>query len=297
MRLPSVIAASGEPVQSWSAVANHALFALARAHGVKVVLGGQGADESFAGYDSFEKDRWTLMALSSRWPSLIDDVRRSARRHGAAASMLMARVMSRTIREAASRALTALRPQRPHAAPAPHNPYFSADFVAPYLKRPPAAAPRSLASYQAYALTTSPLPLYLRVEDRMSMAHSVEARLPYVDHRLVEHGLRMPDHLKYDSGLNKVALRTVATARVPPAVAGNARKLGFPVGLRIRTAASLQALCRELASTRAFRERGLYDLRSVDRMLERPVTVDDSGALFDLAQTELWLSSLRAQRV
>jgi asparagine synthase (glutamine-hydrolysing) len=297
-RLPSVIAANGEPVQSWSAVANHALFELARQHGVKVVLGGQGADEAFAGYSSFETNRWTLMALSLRWPSLIGDVRRSARRHGAAASGLMLGVLARTFREAASRALSAVRPKRVRSLQPPINPYFSTDVVGSRRQHPlvAASAPRSLANHQAVTLTGSPLPLYLRVEDRVSMAHSVEARLPFVDHRLIEHGLRMPDHLKYDSGLNKVALRAVAAARVPPAVSNNARKFGFPVGLRASTATSLQTLCRELASTRAFRERGVYDMRSVERMLARPATLHDSGALFDLAQTELWLAGLEGQR-
>jgi asparagine synthase (glutamine-hydrolysing) len=297
-RLPSVIAANGEPVQSWSAVANHALFELARQRGVKVVLGGQGADEAFAGYSSFETNRWTLLALSSRWPSLIGDVRRSARRHGAAASRLMLGVLARTFREAASRALSTLRPKRLRRLQPPIHPYFSADVVGSRRRHPLVAtsAPRSLASHQVVTLTGSPLPLYLRVEDRVSMAHSVEARLPFVDHRLIEHGLRMPDHLKYDSGLNKVALRAVAAARVPPAVSTNARKFGFPVGLRASTATSLQTLCRELASTRAFRERGVYDMRSVELMLARPATPHDSEALFDLAQTELWLAGLEAQR-
>ena len=47
--------ANGEMVHSMSAVANYALFGLARQHGVKVVIGGQGSDESFAGYTVYEE--------------------------------------------------------------------------------------------------------------------------------------------------------------------------------------------------------------------------------------------------
>jgi asparagine synthase (glutamine-hydrolysing) len=134
--------------------------------------------------------------------------------------------------------------------------------------------------------------LYLRIEDRVSMAHSVEARLPFADFRLVEHALRMPERLKFACGLNKVALRRVAARRVPASVSAQTRKLGFPVGHGLGMATGLQTLCRELAATRSFRERGLYDRRAVVALLARPVASADVDTLFLLAQTELWLSGL-----
>ena len=54
----------------------------------------------------------------------------------------------------------------------------------------------------------------------------------------------------------------------------------------------LQRLCRELAATRAFRERGIYDLKVVDALLARPPAPSDVDPLFHMAQMELWLSGL-----
>jgi hypothetical protein len=92
--------------------------------------------------------------------------------------------------------------------------------------------------------------------------------------------------------MNKTALRGVAARRVPASVSGQTRKLGFPVGHGQRTATGLQALCRELAATQTFRERGLYDHRVVTALLARPARAADVDMLFLLAQTELWLCGL-----
>ncbi len=299
--LPAVVAANGELLHSLSPIANYALFGRARAAGVKVLLGGQTADEAFAGYTSFESGRWLGMALGLEWGPLLADVRASARLQGLPAGRLVAQVAARALRFALGRwaPYRALRQrhERARLASARH-PVFSNDFW----RTPPAGrdglrdGPARLADHQRYALATWPLPLYLRVEDRVSMAHSVEARLPFADHRLVEHGVRLPETLKYAGGVNKVALRAVAARRVPAAVSAQVRKLGFPVGHGGRRAQGLRRLCLELAATRAFRERGLYDVRAVDALLAREAGPEQVGLLFDLAQTELWLTWLEGQR-
>jgi hypothetical protein len=79
-------------------------------------------------------------------------------------------------------------------------------------------------------------------------------------------------------------------------VSSRMRKFGFPVGHTPRTAAGLHQLCRELAATRAFRERAVYDLAGVATLLARPPAVADIKALFELAQTELWALSLTHAR-
>lgn len=299
--LPKVVAANGEPVHSLSAVANYVLFQRARERGVKVLIGGQGADEVFAGYRSFERDRWQGLALAGHWRALLADIRRSARLHGASSGQLARQVAARALRFALGRTrpYRLLRDARLSAAPGrSYHPAFTAELWQADDAEPPPPMPGArLIDCQRRALDGTPLPMYLRIEDRVSMAHSVEARLPFADHRLVEHALRLPERLKYDGGVNKVALRAVASRRVPAAVAGEVRKLGFPVGHSERTAAGLQALCRELASTQAFRERGVYDRAGVDALLSRPPRPADVTALFNLAQVELWLTGLAAARL
>lgn len=302
--LPRVIAANGEPVHSMSAVANYALFERARQHGIKVMLGGQGADEVFAGYSSFEVDYWHTLATNLHWGRLWNDVRASAGMHGRSASRLMLSSLARSMQVALSgswvgRGARAMR--RGHADAVGHrHPGFAGDFWSSGSAAGlPSAVPcgQTLQQRQRVAATFEPLPMYLRIEDRVSMAHSIEARLPFTDYRLVEHAFRLPDHLRYAGGLNKVALRRVAARRVPASVMARTTKLGFPVGRSSAIAGSLQRLCRDITSTRAFRERGIYDLDGVERLLARSAETVDPYALFHLAQTELWLDSLDQARL
>ena len=297
--LPKVLKANGEPVHSLSAIANHALFALAQRHGVKVLLGGQGADEVFAGYSTFQLDRWHTLLADGRLGALVGDVRRFAALNGQATGALLASTVKRSLRIALS-AFAPYRRLRDARVPPRANPVhavFAPEFLAaatPCSTRP---ADMRLHAAQHDALRRWPLPMYLRIEDRLSMACSVEARLPFTDYRLVEHAMRLPDELKFAGGINKVALRQVARRRVPASVTARTRKFGFPVGDTMATAHSLHRLCRELAATSGFRERGIYDDGAVRSLLGRGPREADVDTLFRLAQTELWLAGIGARRV
>ena len=293
--LPEVVRANGEPVHSLSAVANYALFGLARAHGIKVLLGGQGADEVFGGYSTFQWDRWHTLFEDGRWAALRADVAAYARLHGQGAARVLLATLSRSLRiaMAASSPVRRLRARR--AVPARSHPIhevFSAEFLRRAAGEAEAGGPVGLGAAQRRALGWWPLPMYLRIEDRVSMAHGVEARLPFMDYRLVEHALRMPDSLKFAGGVNKVALRRVAAGRVPASVSSRLRKLGFPVGDTDELARRLRTLVDPLVASRAFRERGAYDHAAVQRLLARPARGADVDTLLYLAQSELWLNGL-----
>ena len=134
--------------------------------------------------------------------------------------------------------------------------------------------------------------MYLRIEDRCSMAHSVEARLPFTDYRLVELAMRMPRSLKFARGLNKVGLRRAAANRVPKSVSAQSAKLGFPVSTSTRAMSDLRSLCADLVTSRAFAERGIYNVRHARKLLATNGTdtaLQHPDAMFQLAQTELWL--------
>lgn len=71
------------------------------------------------------------------------------------------------------------------------------------------------------------LPTLLRLEDRSSMAFSLEARVPLLDHKLVEYGLGLPDHLKVHNGWSKYAVREAMRGELPETVRLRKSKLGF----------------------------------------------------------------------
>ena len=76
-------------------------------------------------------------------------------------------------------------------------------------------------------ILTDTLPQLLRFEDRSSMAFSIEARVPLLDHRLVEYGISLPDDLKVRGGWSKYALRESMRGLMPESVRLRASKLGF----------------------------------------------------------------------
>lgn len=296
--LPQTVEANGEPVHSLAAVANNSLFALANRHGVKVLLGGQGADEVFAGYSNFQWDHWHSMFQDRRWAALLEDVRRNACLTARPALAVLAKTLIRSLRiglsgSALYRRLRALRvPDRSSDVHSIFAPEFLRMATAPNRK----PFDFRLATMQRISLTDWPLPMYLRLEDHLSMAHSVEARLPFTDFRLVEHSMRMPDSLKFAGGVNKTALRRVALGRVPASVSARMVKLGFPVGHGLRIARQLHRLCASLTASQEFRERGIYDADAVARLLAREPRESDVDTMFHLAQTELWLGSMSARR-
>lgn len=77
------------------------------------------------------------------------------------------------------------------------------------------------------------LPALLQVEDRMSMAHGVEARVPFLDHQLVEFVATIPADIKFHNGELKRLLKTVFANQLPTAIRDRKDKMGFPVPLNL----------------------------------------------------------------
>lgn len=76
------------------------------------------------------------------------------------------------------------------------------------------------------------LPALLQVEDRMSMAHGVESRVPLLDHRLVELAATIPANIKFQNGELKRLLKVAFADCLPPVIRDRKDKMGFPVPLQ-----------------------------------------------------------------
>ncbi len=90
------------------------------------------------------------------------------------------------------------------------------------------------------------LPQLLRFEDRSSMAFSIEARVPLLDHKLVEYGVSLPDHLKVRNGWSKFAIRQAMRDLMPESVRLRKSKLGFAAPDRIWLSQDLRKLMTEM---------------------------------------------------
>jgi asparagine synthase (glutamine-hydrolysing) len=75
------------------------------------------------------------------------------------------------------------------------------------------------------------LPALLQVEDRVSMAHGLESRVPFLDHPLVELAATIPSDIKFKDGTMKQVLKQAMGSVLPPAILNRKDKMGFPVPL------------------------------------------------------------------
>lgn len=265
-----------EPLAAPVSVPVYLLAQQARAASVPVVLAGEGADELFMGYDT-----WRYLLKLQQWDRRMPD--------------LPGRLIRRTTAAIAS-AVTAGFARWPdvHVRAARGQPLFwggAMDFsergrgcilgaamsgsesdtyeaiIRPHWRRFRERRPASdVGGWMTYLDLRFRLPeLMLARLDRMCMAHSVEGRVPFLDHRIAEFVLSLPPEFRSSSRyLGKAMLRTVAARRLPRPLAQR-RKQGFgaPVGSWKSGALGrryLPALFRFSERTRLFDPRGLERL-------------------------------------
>lgn len=130
------------------------------------------------------------------------------------------------------------------------------------------------------------LPALLHVEDRVSMAVSLESRVPLVDHRIVELLASMPPAMKFKGGRPKHIFRKAIGDLLPRSVMDRKDKMGFPVPLHLWWQDVARDFTVDILTGQRARERGLLDPKSVHRLLnnEEPFSRKLWGAL----NLELW---------
>ncbi len=212
------------PVITGSTIAQWMIFREARQNGVIVMLDGQGADEILCGYRGFFGSylatlarkghylAWCREALAMRRESSFSPFRSL----GYTAAYLRPELVSwlgRFDRRAYSdrKWISASRQSA-----------FDADPVRALGGRANIVRDMSIAQ-----ITATNLPMLLHWEDRNSMAFSVEARVPFLDYRVVELCLRMPDAAKLGGGIAKSVLRKSMKGIVPEKVLNRRDKMGF----------------------------------------------------------------------
>ena len=122
------------------------------------------------------------------------------------------------------------------------------------------------------------------------MAHGVEARLPFLDYRLVSLAFRLPGDRKMEGGWNKVLLRNSQRGRIPESVRNRVEKMGFPTSLHEYMTGHLAGPVRDILASRAARERGIYNVEEMIGALRNGHRVEPAAALqlFHVAEFELW---------
>ena len=113
------------------------------------------------------------------------------------------------------------------------------------------------------------LPALLQVEDRVSMAHGLESRVPLLDHELVELAATMPADVKFKDGTMKHVFKRATRSLVPDAIANRKDKMGFPVPLHEWFAGPAREFVSDVFSSREALGREHFDNRKVLAGLEK----------------------------
>ena len=286
-----VMRAHDEPVHTLTAMVGYELMRMIAGCGIRVILNGQGADETLAGYDSYFPDAWYTDLRRGRALRAWREIRAYTAAHGGAPLERLVAMVERLARAELRRAAwyrtLAHRSQRRRAV---REGWFR-DVALPAQDEVPPFESTDLDAVLRRSTTVDPLPLYLRIEDRNSMAHSVEVRLPMLDYRLVELVFGLANEWKIRGSLNKYVLREAMQGRIPEVVRTRVDKMGFPSPFRQLLDGKTFDAVFELVTSRRARERGVYDWERMVRDLEAhrdSTNAEMASRAFRVAQLELW---------
>jgi asparagine synthase (glutamine-hydrolysing) len=297
--LPRLVWQEDEPIAHPSSVPLYFVSALAKEH-VTVVLTGEGSDELLAGYGRYPRIVWNWRA-GRLYDTAVPGGLRSA-----IAERLVPKLQPRLARLAGrsflgidrspesmvfdSFASVRLCEQRAllsndfkHAATA--DGAYAASLT--HFRRPPGNA--TLLDRLLYADMKTYLVELLMKQDQMSMAASIESRVPFLDHKLVEFAVSLPDSWKL-SGLTTKRVLREAMKTVLPASILNRPKMGFPVPLASWLRHDWNSAAADVLLDGRSRQRGIVDPTGVERLLRDHAAgrVNGTDRIWSLLNLELW---------
>ncbi len=295
MDLPRLLWHQEFPFGSPSIHMQYEVMRRARETGVTVLLDGQGGDELFSGYEGHWPPYLAHLLTCGRIRVLGREL--SAAGFGKGAASLLAHVGGQLLSES-RRDLWRLRRSRwrerwltpalfnvEDAAPMASSLRLAGPEPREVLEQGPAVGRR----WWSILLSES-LPSLLRFEDRNSMAFSLEARVPLLDHRLVELAMSLPPELKLRESRSKVVLRDAVRGLVPDEIRDRRDKIGFSAPTMEWMRGELRSWWRDLIAAKSFKERGCFQPRGVERLAQRVENGDHSAALplWRVAIVEEW---------
>jgi len=282
--LPAVVEAQGEPFGSTSVVAQWYVMRAAREAGLKVMLDGQGGDEVLAGYPTTWPYRFADLLLTGRMRSL-------AREIGNFGGGVPATAVALGTPFLPERTRWRLRGRRGDARSLVHSRLRAMEPTA--LRTAPDGLPDRLRRTYASILLERGLPELLRYEDRNSMTHSLESRVPFLDVRVVQLAYGLPAEELVDRGTTKLVLRRAFSDLLPPLVRDRRDKLGFVTPEARFLRGALGDLAAATFVSQPCRDRGLIDPDAALARLDshRSGRLSAGFELWRALSVELWAQS------
>jgi asparagine synthase (glutamine-hydrolysing) len=281
-----------QPIADQATVATYLLAQLAGQH-VKMVLTGEGGDELFAGYARYAAEQWSpwfraapgfarelALAASSHLPGM-------RRAKLALYALCQPEESNRFLHwfplfnQAAQAELTTSYLQ------GAQNGHSARALYAQHLAQTNA---RNAMNRMLYVDTKLWLPDYLLLRgDKLTMAASIEGRVPLLDHKLVEFAASLPPQFKLKGAVRKYLLKQVGRRWLPDTIIDR-KKAGFPIPIAAWFRNEARSFLHDLLSPTLIRRRGLFDEQFVQGLLGEHDRgfADHSPLLWGLASIELW---------
>ena len=297
--LPTLVEHYGEPYADSSALPTYYVSRETRKH-VTVALNGDGGDESFAGYE-----RHMAMQFAEAYKR-IPSALRKAFIEGPVGLLPTSEIKKTRIRDVQRFFISASEPRieryfrwmstfKPAVKKEIYTPEFSRevagnaaiDVLGNWFRRANGSGVLD-ATLLTDQMTYLPNDLLVKV-DIASMANSLEARAPFLDHKVIEFAASLPENLKMPRYRNKYLLKKVAARLVPREVIYR-RKMGFgvPVGHWFRK--EMKDFVRDVLLSESFRRRKIIRPESVQTIVDQHINgiVDHAFPIWTLLMLELW---------
>jgi asparagine synthase (glutamine-hydrolysing) len=258
-----IVESQDEPFGSTSMVAQWYVMRAAKQAGLTVMLDGQGGDEVFAGYHTYFASYFADLLRAGQVGELARELGAYRSLHGASATKLAEMVVRPFLPD---RVRWAVR-GRTRGGTELLTPDLRT--LAPTPEPNGARFPDRLRRTQHLILAHRGLPELLRYEDRNSMAHSLEARVPFLDYRLAELLFSLRGHELIERGKTKAVLRRALGDLLPATVRDRVDKLGFVTPEARFLRGALGELAQDVFASQSFRERGWVDATAARKRLDR----------------------------
>lgn len=309
---PDVVWHAEQPILRTAPAPMFLLSRMVRENGFKVVLSGEGADEFLGGYDIFKEAKirrfWARDPASSLRPILLrrlypymDGIRRQPPAYlekffCVSPEDLASPFFSHLPRWRLTSRLKPILSEAVLAEIRPDSALFELEQALP-----PAFGRWPAFNQAEYLEAMYLLPGYILSSqgDRMAMAHSVEARYPFLDHRVIEFAASLPPHLKMKVLDQKYLLKRAARGWIPESI-----RRRYKQPYRAPDGASFlgpgTAYAEEMLSPGRIRRHGIFDAQSVHRLVRkfrsgRASSTADNMALVGILSTEILLDRFKKE--
>jgi asparagine synthase (glutamine-hydrolysing) len=214
LEIDKIIWHQDEPFGSSSIYAQWHVFKKAKQKKLTVMLDGQGADEQLAGYFNFYGAYFTYLLSRGKFFKLLHELIHFKKKNNYSFYFILKNLLFK---------ITAWLKLKPLSFSEKNNFLLDKHKTNQYVP----SQKISIREKSFEQIITTSLPMLLHYEDRDSMAHSIESRVPFLDYRLVEFTLSLPEEFKIKNGATKWILRNSLKDIIPRKISTRYDKMGF----------------------------------------------------------------------